>query len=89
LVHPHVKVAFQTKGKTSGSFIELVAADTEIGEDTVHGGDFMQLKESSEVAKVVRQELNARVIGQIGPRIFILIEGEESASRSEPFENTP
>jgi hypothetical protein len=89
LVHPHVKVAFQTEGEAAGSHIELVAADTKIGEDTVHGGDFMQPKESSQVAKVVRQELDARVIGQVSPRIFILIEGEESAVRSDPVENTP
>jgi hypothetical protein len=89
LVHPHVKIAFEPKGEAAGRFVELVAADTEIGEDTIYGRDFMQPKESFQVAKVVRQEPDARVIGQIGPRIFILIEGEESAIRSEPFQNAP
>jgi hypothetical protein len=89
LVHPHVKVAFEAKREAAGGFIELVATDTKIGEDTVHSRDFMQPKESSQVAKVVGQELNAWVIGQIRPRILILIEGEESAIRSEPLQNTP
>jgi hypothetical protein len=89
LVHPHIQVAFKAKGETAGGFVELVAADAKIGEDTIYRGDFMQPKESSQVAKVVGQEPDARVIGQIVPRIFILIEGEESASRSEPFQNTP
>jgi hypothetical protein len=89
LVHPHVKVAFKTKGETAGSFVELVTTDAKIGEDTVHGGDFMQPKESSQVAKVVRQELDPRVIGQVGPRILVLVKGEEPACRSQPVEDPP
>jgi hypothetical protein len=41
----------------------LVATDTKVGKDTIHGGDFMQPKESFQVAKVVGQELDAVVIG--------------------------
>jgi len=79
LVHPHVKVAFEAKGEAAGGFVELVAADTKVGEDTIHGGDFMQPKESFQVAKVVGQELDAFVIGQVDPRVLVLVEGEKPA----------
>jgi hypothetical protein len=89
LVHPHIQVAFEAKGEAAGGFIELVTADTEIGEDTVHGRDFMQPQKSSQVAKVMRQEFDAAVIGKVSPRIFILIEGEEPAARSQSGEDPP
>jgi hypothetical protein len=89
LVHPHIEVAFEAIRKAPGCLIELVTADAKISEDAVHGSDFMQSKEPTHIAKVMGQELDARVVGQIGPRIFILIEGEESAIRPEPFQNTP
>jgi hypothetical protein len=88
LVHPHIQVAFEAKGEAAGGFVELVAADAKIGQDTIYGSDFVQPKESSQVAKVVGQEPDAAVVGQVGPCILVLVEGEEFAVRSEPLQNT-
>jgi hypothetical protein len=89
LVHPHVKIAFEAKGETAGGFVELVATDTKVGEDTIHGGDFMQPKESFQVAKVVGQELDAVVIGEVDSGVLILVEGEKPACRTQSFQDTP
>jgi hypothetical protein len=49
----------------------------------------MQPKESLQVAKVVRQELDARVIGQVDPCVLVLVEGEKPACRPQSFKDTP
>ena len=75
LVHPHIQCSRVPGRETPVCCIQLMAADAEIGDYTIHSGDMMQAQEPLQVTKIMLNKDDPFIIRQIFSGIIILIKG--------------
>ena len=61
----------------------------QIGQNTVHPLDAVTTQPSSHEAEIGLDENESRIVGQVPPRIAVLIEGKQAPAVGKPLENAP
>jgi hypothetical protein len=75
LIHPHIQLARIARGKTSRRLVELMAADTQVGQYAINLPGMMKTKHPAHMPEIVRQKTDPGIIRQVLPGVTVLIEG--------------
>ena len=89
LIHPHVERSVETEREPPLPRIEMVRRHAQIGQNTVHPLDAVTTQPSSHEAEIGLDENESRIVGQVPPRIAVLIEGKQAPAVGKPLENAP
>ena len=89
LIHPHVERSVETEREPPLPRIEMVGRHAQIGQNTVHPLDAVTTQPSSHEAEIGLDENESRIVGQVPPRIAVLIEGKQTPAVGKPLENAP
>ena len=78
-IHPHVEAAVAPGAEAAVLGVELVRADAQVGEDAVHLLHALEAKEVGGEPKVLRDEVEPRVVGDVVGCIGVAIESEQAS----------
>ena len=77
-VHAHVQLRFEAVGKTPRSFVQLVRRYAQICQDTVNFRCAVQAQKAFQIPEIGFYKSEARIIGRIGRRVFVLVKTNQA-----------